>query len=198
LQAPRGRARASSVASRQTLRFNARMPELTRRRSANHRQECWHIYHGDIHAGMITERVGNPHDADPWEWHCGFYPGSHPSRRGECFYQNALRPIFGSGAISGIGPRENMPFGMQADGLSRRATVRANPAAVSGSAPAAIYSTCRAPRKYSCMCPTSLQPKRYKRRSERMCLVVVVGLGAPAPGPHFLCRNRCYCYDGSS
>ena len=23
-------------------------------------------------------RAGNPHDTDPWEWSCGFYPGSKP------------------------------------------------------------------------------------------------------------------------
>jgi hypothetical protein len=23
-------------------------------------------------------RRDHPHDEDPWEWHCGFYPGSHP------------------------------------------------------------------------------------------------------------------------
>jgi hypothetical protein len=57
------------------------MPELTRRRSAHHRQECWHIYYGDVYAGMIAERTGVPHDEDPWGWSCGFYPGSHP---GEC------------------------------------------------------------------------------------------------------------------
>jgi hypothetical protein len=54
-----------------------RMPELTRRRSEDHRQECWHIYYGDIHTGTITERV-NPHHTEPWEWRCGFYPGSRP------------------------------------------------------------------------------------------------------------------------
>jgi hypothetical protein len=32
----------------------------------------------DVHVGTIAERVGNPHDTDPWEWSCGFYPGSHP------------------------------------------------------------------------------------------------------------------------
>ncbi len=53
------------------------MPTLTRRRSA-HRQQCWHIYYGDVHVGTIAERVGNPHDTDPWEWSCGFYPSSHP------------------------------------------------------------------------------------------------------------------------
>jgi hypothetical protein len=49
------------------------MPELTRRRSADHRHNCWHIYYGDA----IAERTGNPHDTDPWEWSYG-YPGSHP------------------------------------------------------------------------------------------------------------------------
>ena len=54
------------------------MPELTRRRSTDAREECWHIYYGDIHAGTIAIRTGSPHDEDPWEWCCGFYPGSHP------------------------------------------------------------------------------------------------------------------------
>ena len=51
------------------------MPELTRRRSEHNRQ-CWHVYYGDVHVGTIAERSGNPHDTDPWEWCCGFYPGS--------------------------------------------------------------------------------------------------------------------------
>jgi hypothetical protein len=53
------------------------MPELTRRRSDD-RQHCWQISYGDIHAGTIAERVGNPPDTDAWEWRGGFYPGSHP------------------------------------------------------------------------------------------------------------------------
>jgi hypothetical protein len=57
------------------------MPELSRRRSQDHRQVCWEIYYGDIHVGTIVERVGNPHDTEPWEWRCGFYHGSRP---GEC------------------------------------------------------------------------------------------------------------------
>jgi len=36
------------------------------------------IYHADIHVGTIAIRSGIPHDEDPWGWHCGFYPGSHP------------------------------------------------------------------------------------------------------------------------
>ena len=54
-----------------------RMPALTRRRYPE-RPDCWHIYCGDVHAGTIAMRVGNPHDTDPWERSCGFYPGSHP------------------------------------------------------------------------------------------------------------------------
>jgi hypothetical protein len=53
------------------------MPILTRRRYPE-RPDCWHIYYGDVHAGTIAKRVGNPPDTDPWEWSCGFYPGSHP------------------------------------------------------------------------------------------------------------------------
>jgi hypothetical protein len=53
------------------------MPTLTRRRYPE-RPDCWHIYCGDVHAGTIARRVGNPFDTDPWEWNCGFYPGSHP------------------------------------------------------------------------------------------------------------------------
>src|ERR1700732_4929233 len=57
------------------------MPALTRRRYLEVREECWHIFHADLHVGTITERAGNPHDTEPWEWRCGFYPGSLP---GEC------------------------------------------------------------------------------------------------------------------
>jgi hypothetical protein len=62
------------------------MPVLTRRRSPDHRQECRQIYYGDIHAGTITERVGNPHNTERWEWRCGFYPGSNPGEHqsGQC------------------------------------------------------------------------------------------------------------------
>src|SRR3954447_17356395 len=53
------------------------MPAVTRRRYPE-RQDCWHVYYGDVHAGTIAIRVGCPHDEDPWEWSCGFYPGSRP------------------------------------------------------------------------------------------------------------------------
>jgi hypothetical protein len=57
------------------------MPAITRRRNLDAREECWHVYYGDVHAGVIAIRSGSPHDEDPWGWNCGFYPGSHP---GEC------------------------------------------------------------------------------------------------------------------
>jgi hypothetical protein len=53
------------------------MPELTRRRYPE-RQDCWHVYYGDVHAGTIARRTGCPVDVDQWEWKCGFYPGIEP------------------------------------------------------------------------------------------------------------------------
>ena len=67
----------AGVAMRHVSRFDAHA-RLTRRRSADHRHKCWHIYYGDVDVGTISERVGNPYDIDPWEWNCGFYPGSRP------------------------------------------------------------------------------------------------------------------------
>jgi hypothetical protein len=49
------------------------MTALTRRPSQDGRQDCWHIYYGDIQAGTIAKRVGNQ-----WKWICGFYPESKP------------------------------------------------------------------------------------------------------------------------
>jgi hypothetical protein len=57
------------------------MPELSRRRYPEARDECWHVYYGDVHVGTLAIRSGNPHDTPAWEWRCGFYPGSQP---GEC------------------------------------------------------------------------------------------------------------------
>jgi hypothetical protein len=54
------------------------MPKLTRRRSPDAPEECWHVYWGDIRGGTIQIRSGIPFDEDPWGWSCGFYPGSHP------------------------------------------------------------------------------------------------------------------------
>jgi hypothetical protein len=64
------------------------LPELTRRRYRE-RPDCWHVYYGDVHAGAIAIRVGNPTDTDPWEWSCGFYPGCHPGE-----HTNGTAPTF--------------------------------------------------------------------------------------------------------
>ncbi len=31
-----------------------------------------------MRVGTIAIRTGNPDGTDPWQWSCGFYPGSHP------------------------------------------------------------------------------------------------------------------------
>jgi hypothetical protein len=61
---------------------------LTRRRYPE-RPDCWHIFYGDVPVGTIARRVGNPHDTDPWQWDCGFYPGSHPGE-----HQDGTAAIF--------------------------------------------------------------------------------------------------------
>jgi hypothetical protein len=57
------------------------MPALTRRRNPDARQESWLVYYGDVRVGTIAIRSGNPFGTDPWQWRCGFYPGSEP---GDC------------------------------------------------------------------------------------------------------------------
>jgi hypothetical protein len=57
------------------------MPALTRRRSTDAPEECWHIYYGDVQVGTIAIRVGIPRDEVPWGWICGFYPGTHPGEQ---------------------------------------------------------------------------------------------------------------------
>ena len=45
------------------------------------RQDCWHIYFGDVHVGTIARCVGNPGAQENWQWQCGFYPGSKPGEQ---------------------------------------------------------------------------------------------------------------------
>jgi hypothetical protein len=42
------------------------MPHPTRGRSPYIREECWHIYYGEVHVGTIAIRTGIPLDEDPW------------------------------------------------------------------------------------------------------------------------------------
>jgi hypothetical protein len=51
---------------------------LTRHRDPEAREECWHIYYGDIRAGSIARKIGVG-GVELWQWVCGFHPGSHPS-----------------------------------------------------------------------------------------------------------------------
>jgi hypothetical protein len=112
------------------------MPTLTRRRYPE-RPDCWHIYYGDVRVGTIARRVGNPFDTDPWEWTCGFYPGSHPGEctsdtsetfdqartefeaAWQCSYRSEPRPIFRNGVISGIGRLRNIAASIEASACHR-------------------------------------------------------------------------------
>jgi hypothetical protein len=120
------------------------MPELMRRRSPDAREECWHIYFGDVRVGTIGIRSGIPCDEDPWGWSCGFYPGSYPR---EYLYGTAPdfdqaragfaeawrivsakrsepRRIFRPGGISAIGPQRNTGRGSAGRNCRRRCRVR--------------------------------------------------------------------------
>jgi len=67
----------------------ARLSALTRRRSKNAREECWHVHWEDVRVGTITIRAGNPDGTDLWQWSCGFYAGSHPAE-----LQSGTAPTF--------------------------------------------------------------------------------------------------------
>ncbi|WP_316172382.1 hypothetical protein [Bradyrhizobium sp. SZCCHNRI2049] len=54
---------------------------LTRRRDPNANTESWLVMYGDVQAGVISLRSGNPADTAPWQWFCGFYPGSRPGEQ---------------------------------------------------------------------------------------------------------------------
>jgi hypothetical protein len=110
------------------------MPALTRRRYPE-RQDYWHVYFGDVHVGTIASRVGQPHDEDPWQWLCGFYPGSDPGEQttgtaatlskpvrilrsnGGGFQLDARRPIIKPGGISATGRPGNTACGRAASGF---------------------------------------------------------------------------------
>jgi hypothetical protein len=50
------------------------MPALTRKR-VNDRPVTWHVHYARVRVGVIIERSGVANTSEPWEWHCGFYPG---------------------------------------------------------------------------------------------------------------------------
>jgi hypothetical protein len=131
--------RAAAVYSEVLVRLLASLDAQDRRTSlvfelppSADRQDCWHIYYGDVHAGTIAKRVGSPHVTDQWEWRCGLYPGSRPGEirsgtsatfddarailaaLGSSFFLTALMPIFRRGANNEIRPHGNMRCGIQA------------------------------------------------------------------------------------
>ncbi|WP_315705077.1 MULTISPECIES: hypothetical protein [unclassified Bradyrhizobium] len=57
------------------------MSTLTRRRDPQARDESWRILFGEIEAGTISRRTGNPSGTPEWHWFCGFYPGSPPGEQ---------------------------------------------------------------------------------------------------------------------
>src|SRR5712664_1226067 len=80
------------------------MPQLTRRRSTDAPEECWHVYYGDIHAGTIAIRTGNPHVAGT--------SGGRPMRRiGIAPQRSACRMSFQKFNV--IGNRPLDPLGFQ-------------------------------------------------------------------------------------
>ena len=43
------------------------MPALTRRRSPDAREECVHVYYGDVRVGTIAMRTGAPSGRQEWK-----------------------------------------------------------------------------------------------------------------------------------
>jgi hypothetical protein len=71
------------------------MPVLTRKRVTD-RPVTWHVHYAGVRVGVIVERSGVANTAEPWEWHCGFYPGGRPGeqRYGRAASFEAARAAF--------------------------------------------------------------------------------------------------------
>jgi hypothetical protein len=59
------------------------------RRSQDHHQECWQVYCGAVYVGTIVRRNGNPHDTEPWEWRCRFYPAKTAAPKSKTKFNGA-------------------------------------------------------------------------------------------------------------
>jgi hypothetical protein len=71
-------------------RFNSARPNSP---AADAREECWHVYYGDVHVGAIAIRIGIPLSEEPWGWICGFYwvaPGRARKRHSASFDEARL------------------------------------------------------------------------------------------------------------
>jgi hypothetical protein len=124
------------------------MAALTRRRSADHRHQCWHIYYGDAHVGTIAERVGNPMTPsrgngrsvsilDHIRTNTGSIrrrrstrPAPNSRRPGPCSCRTALRPIFRNGGRPRLGPRGNIKCGTPGISYRRNCPVAVRSASV--------------------------------------------------------------------
>jgi len=71
------------------------MPTLTRKRVYD-RPVTWHVHYASVRVGMLVERSGVVSAAEPWELHCGFYPGGpHGEHRyGRAASLKAVRAAF--------------------------------------------------------------------------------------------------------
>ena len=159
--------RSSSPSSRTIclrVRFRSLtgMLELTRRRSTDARQECWHIRYGDLHAGTIAIRSGNPHDAKIHGSGAAASMGEHQSDTAATFedaradFERAWLVFLSNRTDAdfqawrderGIGPNGNTRCGKPARAWSRRTMGRASQTIDSAGAPAARSSTCTGRRR---------------------------------------------------
>jgi hypothetical protein len=66
------------------------------RKCVNDRPMTWHVHYAGVRVGVIVERSGVANTAEPWEWHCGFYPGGRPGdqRYGRVANFEAARAAF--------------------------------------------------------------------------------------------------------
>jgi hypothetical protein len=54
--------RRVEIGARIDQKLMAPLPKLTRRRSLDAPDECWHVYYGDVRVGTIAIRTGMPPD----------------------------------------------------------------------------------------------------------------------------------------
>jgi hypothetical protein len=119
-------------------RFNSACPNSP---VADAREECWHVYYGDVHVGTIAIRTGIPFDEDPWaesavstraasrQSYTDGTAATFDHARADfkaawrVFSAKRTEAITRRTAMLGIGMRENMPCGKPARGYPRRNSV---------------------------------------------------------------------------
>jgi hypothetical protein len=83
------------------------MPALTRRRYPE-RQDCRHVYYGDVHVGVITVRTGVPHDEDHWPERA-WYSSSAMSARCMSLRKAVAAPSLPAGVPTMVQSQFNFP-----------------------------------------------------------------------------------------